>query len=224
MARILGAIHRRSLLYYYRLSAACRHRLGSLLRTTMAVWHYLANLEWTEKVQHTCVFCNKANFKHIVYEDNEIIAVTNRTPGGQFHWLIMPKRHIIRDMEALRHSDLALLQKMDAVKHLLVSQHCPDLLGSGQVIAGYHRGRRPLLGSTTIYYPDVVSVHHLHLHVIVRPYVLKRLFKYPAWLPLLWKSDAAAMRQAAASREPEPEPESEPEPEPEVTEASNLIT
>ncbi|KAK3685367.1 hypothetical protein B0T22DRAFT_442546 [Podospora appendiculata] len=176
----------------------------------MAVWHYLANLEWTEKVQHKCVFCDRANFKHIVYEDSEIIAVTNRTPGGQFHWLIMPKRHIIRDMEALRHADLALLQEMDAVKLRLVRQHCPDLLGSSKVIAGYHRGRRPLLGG--IYYPDVVSVHHLHLHVIVRPYVLKRLFKYPAWLPLLWKSDAAAMRQAAAASEPD------------LTEASKLIT
>jgi hypothetical protein len=83
---------------------------------------------------------------------------------------------------------------MNAAKVHLLEKYCPDLIGSPNIAAGYHRGRRPFLG--TIYYPDIVSVHHLHLHVIVQPHLLKRLFKYPPWLPLLWKSDTAVMRQA----------------------------
>jgi len=81
---------------------------------------------------------------------------------------------------------------MDAVKQRLIEQYCPDASPS-TVHSGYHRGRRPLLGC--IYYPDIVSIHHLHLHVIVRPRLVMKMFKYPRWLPLMWKSDAAVMRE-----------------------------
>lgn len=80
---------------------------------------------------------------------------------------------------------------MDRVKNALLNQHCPGTPPS-DIISGYHRGRRRLLGN--IYYPDIISIHHLHLHVIVRPKLLLRIFKYPAWLPLMWKSDAAVLR------------------------------
>ena len=81
---------------------------------------------------------------------------------------------------------------MDAVKRTLIETHCPDAPLSA-IHAGYHRGRRPLLGS--IFYPDIVSIHHLHLHVIVKPRPAITFFKYPWWLPLMWKSDMAILKE-----------------------------
>ena len=80
---------------------------------------------------------------------------------------------------------------MDDVKNRLIGRHCSGTRRSA-IISGYHRGRRPLIGN--IYYPDIVSIHHLHLHVIVQPRLMMRLIKYPAWLPFMWKSDARVMR------------------------------
>ena len=31
---------------------------------------YLSNLQWTEKKQHKCLFCDVSNFSNIVYEVN----------------------------------------------------------------------------------------------------------------------------------------------------------
>ncbi len=81
---------------------------------------------------------------------------------------------------------------MNEVKQQLLQQYCPDVPLS-DIHSGYHRGRRPLIG--TIYYPDIVSIHHLHLHVIVKPRTILKLFKYPPWLPLMWKSDARVMQE-----------------------------
>ncbi|RYP50541.1 hypothetical protein DL768_003937 [Monosporascus sp. mg162] len=162
------------------------------METTQRVLHYLANLEWTERVQLVCKFCDRANFSSIAYEDDNVIAIENLRPAGQSHWLVMPKLHLIRDIEALNAGHLVLLQAMDRAKNHLIDQYCSGIPRSA-ITSGYHRGRRPLIGN--IYYPDIVSIHHLHLHVIVRPYLLSRLFKYPAWLPLMWKSDAQVMRE-----------------------------
>ncbi|KAI1132136.1 hypothetical protein F5Y10DRAFT_231618 [Nemania abortiva] len=155
-------------------------------------FHYLANLEWTERRQHVCKFCDRTNFASIVYEDDDLIAIDNIRLAGQFHWLIMPKLHVVRDIEALGPDHIPLLQAMDAVKSTLLEREFPALAPRPIVLAGYHRGRRPLFRS--VFYPDIVSIHHLHLHVIVRPRLAMWLFKYPSWLPLMWKSDATVMR------------------------------
>lgn len=81
---------------------------------------------------------------------------------------------------------------MDRMKNRLIAENCPDVPRSA-ILSGYHRGRRPLLGK--IYFPDTVSIHHLHLHVIVRPRLFMWLFKYPSWLPLLWRSDVRVMQE-----------------------------
>jgi hypothetical protein len=81
---------------------------------------------------------------------------------------------------------------MDRVKQRLLREKCPGV-PSTSIHSGYHRGRRPLWGS--IYYPDIVSIHHLHLHVIVTGSFWLKLFKYPAWLPLMWKSDETVLRE-----------------------------
>lgn len=46
--------------------------------------------------------------------------------------------------------------------------------------------------------PDIVSVHHLHLHVIVEPRLVLRVFKYPAWLRFMWVGDERVMGEVAA--------------------------
>jgi diadenosine tetraphosphate (Ap4A) HIT family hydrolase len=85
-----------------------------------------------------------------------------------------------------------LVQAMDDVKRLLLESHCPETPASA-VHSGYHRGRRQIIGN--IYYPDIISVHHLHLHVIVKPSWFGWLFKYPTWLSLMWKSDHRVIQE-----------------------------
>lgn len=78
---------------------------------------------------------------------------------------------------------------MEKAKDNLLKENCPDVLQS-DIHIGYHRGHRPLSGVTgTFGAPDIVSIHHLHLHVIVQPYWYLRFFKYPAWFPGMWVSD-----------------------------------
>ncbi|KAI5926856.1 hypothetical protein F4810DRAFT_653827 [Camillea tinctor] len=156
------------------------------------IFRYLMNLEWTEKIQHYCIFCDRANFGGIAYEDDDLIAIHNIRSAGQLHWLIMPKSHVARDIESLNGEHIALLQAMDRVKQHLLASHCPGVSPT-DVHSGYHRGRRPLVAG--IYYPDIVSIHHLHLHVIVKPRAWLRFFKYPGWLPLMWRSDVAVLRR-----------------------------
>ena len=38
------------------------------METIIKVWHYLSHLEWTERKQYDCLFCDRRNFKTIVYE------------------------------------------------------------------------------------------------------------------------------------------------------------
>jgi len=81
---------------------------------------------------------------------------------------------------------------MNSLKKELLQKHFPDVEPS-EIHCGYHRGRRQLFG--TIVLPDIVSVHHLHLHVIVRPRFVLSFFKYPSWLPLMWISDQTLLRK-----------------------------
>ncbi|KAM0446071.1 hypothetical protein ACHAO4_009516 [Trichoderma viride] len=162
------------------------------METLRRIFHYLTHLEWTERRQHVCVFCDRKNFANIVYEDEKIIAINNRRLAGQIHWLILPKEHAVRDIENLNSSHLTLLQSMDEVKRSLIQERYPDIPPSS-IHSGYHRGRRPMIGS--IFYPDIISIHHLHLHVIVKPKRMLLWFKYPPWLRLMWKSDDRVLRE-----------------------------
>lgn len=80
------------------------------METVRRIFHYLWNLQWTERKQHNCTFCDRKNFEVIVYEDDEVIAINNRTSAGKFHWLIMPKEHVARDIEALDQSHAHLCE------------------------------------------------------------------------------------------------------------------
>ncbi|KAK2594838.1 hypothetical protein QQS21_007466 [Conoideocrella luteorostrata] len=157
------------------------------------VWHYLKNLEWTEKKQHDCKFCDKRNFTNIAFEDEKVFVVDNRRKAGREHWLILPKsppaRHI-RDIEALTSEDVPLLEHMKSVKQMILAAQ-PQPIPPSTIHSGYHRGRRTL---GPIILPDIISVHHLHLHVMVEPPIFIRIFKYPSWLRLMWLSDEKVLR------------------------------
>ncbi|GME33686.1 histidine triad-like motif-containing protein [Neofusicoccum parvum] len=196
-----------------RLRASLRAAAGAVRR----VARYLAGLEWTERRQHVCLFCNPANFRKIAHQDEHTIAFENARLGGKLHWLLIPRIHI-RDVEALTGEHVRLrkdpflfrvraglpngdlVERLHHVKRKLLDEHCPGISPSS-VHSGYHRGRRLMVGS--IFWPDIVSVHHLHLHVIVEPRPVLRIFKYPLWLPLMWKSDEAVLREVRRKEEME---------------------
>ncbi|PKK45547.1 hypothetical protein CI102_9877 [Trichoderma harzianum] len=165
-----------------------------MLQKIKEVFRYLANLQWAEHFQKKCIFCNiKAN--EIIVENDLCIAINNITNAGEAHWLILPRSHI-RDIENLSSEHLELLRSMDELKRLLLSRR-PGLSPS-EIHSGYHRGGRIFFGRFSFLrfrFPDTISVHHLHLHVIVRPQFLKKWFKYPPWLPLMWKSDEKLLRE-----------------------------
>lgn len=108
--------------------------------------HYLSHLEWTEKKQDCCIFCEPGELKNPLFEvwfyalssvsakanytiwkmkfqDDDIIAVDNIRKAGLGHWLIIPKvgstRHI-RDCEALTEEDIPL-RKPKAAPHSTLS-------------------------------------------------------------------------------------------------------
>ncbi|KAL3417128.1 hypothetical protein PVAG01_11128 [Phlyctema vagabunda] len=136
-----------------------------------------------------CLFCpeRRAELKDIIHEDEQVLIIRNRALAGTDHWLIIPKRHI-RDVERCTDADVPLLQAMERALKSRLREKYPHIAPS-DIYAGYHRGHRPLGGwFKTFGSPDIISVHHLHLHVIIRPCWYSRWLKYPFWFPLMWIS------------------------------------
>ena len=53
-----------------------RHRTSGYQRSMESlrkILHYLANLEWTEKKQHDCVFCDRENLRNVIHEVCKVI-------------------------------------------------------------------------------------------------------------------------------------------------------
>ena len=96
-------------------------------------------------------------------------------------------------------ADNSKVKKLDEVKELLLKRHCPAVPRSS-IHCGYHRGRRQLIGPIIL--PDIVSVHHLHLHVIVEPNIFLKFFKYPAWFRFMWKSDEKVIAETIMRGKP----------------------
>ncbi|KAI1477565.1 hypothetical protein F4774DRAFT_192858 [Daldinia eschscholtzii] len=164
-----------------------------MFKRIWSFFYYLTHLEWTEKVQTHCIFCDRSRFEeNIVYEDANLIAINNLRKAGRYHWLIMPKSHSWRDIENLELEDASLLNAMIELGEHLLEQNCPTV-PSANVHIGFHRGRRVLFRN--IYWPDIVSIHHIHMHVIVEPRFWLKFFKYPSWLPLMWKSEKKVIQE-----------------------------
>lgn len=75
---------------------------------------------------------------------------------------------------------------MLAVREQLLAIHYPDITPANRYYrlrSGFHRGARDvhLLGPVKFHLPDVISVKHLHLHVIVDINSPIKGLKYPMW-------------------------------------------
>ena len=88
---------------------------------------------------------------------------------------------------------------MDEAKEILLKDHYPDI-PRASVHCGYHRGRRQLIGPIIL--PDIVSIHHIHMHVIIEPRGILKFFKYPAWFRPMWISDERVMTKTINRRKP----------------------
>jgi hypothetical protein len=77
---------------------------------------------------------------------------------------------------------------MNRVMKRLLEEKYSNIAPS-EIYTGYHRGHRPLGGWFGSFgAPDIISVQHLHLHVIIQPYWHCTWLRYPFWFPLMWVS------------------------------------
>ena len=101
-----------------------------------------------------CLFCQIASGKiasDIVYEDNDVVAFTDISPGAPTHLLVVPRRHIA-SLNDLNPKDGELLGKMVSTAATLAKQRSLDDGGYRLVInAGRDAGQ---------------TVDHIHLHLL----------------------------------------------------------
>ncbi|KAK6358166.1 Histidine triad nucleotide-binding protein 3 [Orbilia blumenaviensis] len=147
-----------------------------------------------------CTFC-KGDFivTAELYRDDELIVIDDRRPAGKTHWLVMPLRHI-RSVEDLTPSDLPLYRKMLALSEQLLAIHHPNLTPASRyhrLRIGFHRGKRDVhvVGPVKFHVPDVISVKHLHLHVIVDIDSTIKALKYPLWNELIFAKSETVLRR-----------------------------
>ncbi|KAK6348096.1 Histidine triad nucleotide-binding protein 3 [Orbilia javanica] len=147
-----------------------------------------------------CSFC-KGGFiiTSELYRDEDLVVIDDRRPAGKTHWLVMPLRHI-RSVEDLTPGDLPLYRKMLAVRDQLLAVHYPDLTPDtryDRLRSGFHRGKRDvhIFGPVKFHIPDVISVKHLHLHVIVDVDSSMKSMKYPLWNELVFAKSETVLKR-----------------------------
>lgn len=106
----------------------------------------------------------------------------------------------VRNLTSFYFYFTATVKAMNVVKEQLLRKHFPNIQQSA-VLAGFHRGRRHFHGPVIL--PDIVSIHHLHLHVIIEPFTTMALFKYPSWFRFMWVSDEDIMEQVKGRKRPQ---------------------
>jgi hypothetical protein len=75
---------------------------------------------------------------------------------------------------------------MDRFKKNLLRDHYATV-PSSEIHSGYHRGHRPMVGNFGL--PDIISIHHLHLHVIIKPNTVLKYTKYGSFASQIFVSD-----------------------------------
>ncbi|KAK6501437.1 Histidine triad nucleotide-binding protein 3 [Arthrobotrys musiformis] len=147
-----------------------------------------------------CAFC-KGDFiiTAELFRDDDLVVIDDRRPAGRTHWLVMPLRHI-RSVEDLTASDLPLYRKMLAIREQLLGIHYPDITPATRnhrVRSGFHRGERDvhIAGPLKFRIPDVISVKHLHLHVIVDVDSTMKSLKYPMWNELVFAKSETVLKR-----------------------------
>ena len=102
-----------------------------------------------------------------VYEDEDVIAFKDIHPASQHHYLVIPRRRI-KTVNWLVPADRALVEKLVAVGHRVAREQCG--LDEARYIGNLAKGDDPAAGgdrySLGFHKPPLITVHHLHLHVI----------------------------------------------------------
>ncbi|XP_006821672.1 adenosine 5'-monophosphoramidase HINT3-like [Saccoglossus kowalevskii] len=106
-----------------------------------------------DKLVESCVFCNIA-FRNdlradILYKDSKYVVFRDIRPSAKEHYLVVTKKHI-KNLKQLSYDDIPMIENMiDVAKATLVKNEAdPD-----NARIGFHL-------------PPLVSVDHLHMHVI----------------------------------------------------------
>ncbi|KAF3929957.1 hypothetical protein AA313_de0205929 [Arthrobotrys entomopaga] len=89
---------------------------------------------------------------------------------------------------------------MLAMRDQLLQTHHPDITAANRaqrVRSGFHRGGRDIeiLRMMKISLPDIISVKHLHLHVIVDLLTTKGYLKYPLWNEMVFITSEAVLKR-----------------------------
>ena len=72
-----------------------------------------------------CVFCNivqRAAPSHIIYEDNEFIAILDKYPISKGHTLVLPKKHFERVQDLSQSEFCALYARVHVLNSLITSR------------------------------------------------------------------------------------------------------
>lgn len=73
----------------------------------------------------TCVFCEiiqRATQSHVIYEDEEFIAILDKYPISIGHTLVMPKKHHARVNDLTEQQFCALYQRVHILNRLITSR------------------------------------------------------------------------------------------------------
>lgn len=101
-----------------------------------------------------CLFCQIASGQlasDIVYEDNDVVAFNDISPGAPTHLLVVPRRHIA-NLNDIKPQDGELLGKMVSTAIKLAKQRSLDDKGYRLVVnTGLEAGQ---------------TVDHIHLHLL----------------------------------------------------------
>ena len=100
----------------------------------------------------------------IVFEDDTVIAFADISPASEFHYLVIPKRHIRSTADLVEERDRPLLDHMARVGEAIAAAN-----GFSTAAMGFHRW--PFL-----------MISHLHLHVIF-PFPPARTFWHRTLFP-----------------------------------------
>jgi diadenosine tetraphosphate (Ap4A) HIT family hydrolase len=98
-----------------------------------------------------CVFCPPPADR-IIIDRPLAVAIRDAYPVSPGHALLVPKRHVYGWSDAMRDEKIALLDLLDAVRHVIDAEHEPD---------GYNVGFNDGTAAGQ-------TVFHLHIHVIPR--------------------------------------------------------
>ena len=104
-----------------------------------------------DTINSPCPFCSLDAKMHVLANDNAYVIYDSYpvTPG---HSLIIPKRHISSFFDATREEQIALLDLLNEMQQILLSERSPD--GFNVVInSGEAAGQ---------------TIMHLHIHLIPR--------------------------------------------------------